>query len=186
MDFGSRRFVRLFASPGGVCEKIDGLGCTPDACDAAFRQTSGFMRSTPFEATSNRRMFVLSADLMGEGGHIAEPWRSVGKAHTFTLEQHLKFMMKQKGHADVLVAFDGRMRDARRCIAGGFADRQHLADAFIVYNGTCNRGSSAKDSLLLGDNTHSLETICIAFPMDRTWLITKDPFSKHARRRVEG
>ena len=101
-------------------------------------------------------MFVVSADLLGEGGNIAEPWSSVGKANISTLEQHLKFMMKQNDHADVLVAFDGRMRDARRCIDGGFEKRTHVADAFIMYNGTCNRGSSAEDSLLLGDNTHSL------------------------------
>ena len=119
---------------------------------------------------------MTSADLL-TGDNTREPWSGLGKANIIALEQNLAFMLKQNGPADVLIAIDGRMRDARRCIEDKFADRSHVAEGFITYSGRCSRGVTTKNVLW---SNQKVESIYAAFPVNRTRLPTKEreAFSK--------
>ena len=164
---GSRKFVKLFAGSSGSSQ--NGLGSSCVACEAAFAK-SGPVRSFVGDPKNNRRLFVTAADLCTGDNH-SEPWKVLGKAHVQALQEHLQFMNKQNGPADLLMALDGRMRDARRCIEDNFEDRRHLAEGSITYHGTCARGTAPYKVLW---NSAKLETILAAFPMNRSHLPTKE------------
>ena len=128
------------------------------------------MRNFKGDAKSSRRLFVVAADL-SDGDNNTEPWCQVSRSNTAVLEQQINFMLKQSGHADLLIAFDGRMRDARRCIEDKFVDRQHVAEGMITYSGKCKHAPVSKKIVW---QIVRVETAIIAFPMNRTRLPTKD------------
>jgi hypothetical protein len=164
---GSRKFVKLYSGSGGASGVLGPSSCA--ACEAVFSKC-GPVRSFAGDPKTSRRLFVTAADLCTGDNH-PEPWKTIGKANLKVFEEHLQFLDRQKGVADLLMATDGRMRDARRCIEDVWKDRQHLAEGTITYHGTCVRGSAPKKILW---NSAKVETIYAAFPMNRTQLPTKE------------
>jgi len=90
---------------------------TADGLQALFNK-AGAAKGFVGAVNEQHRLFVLSADLVTETG--AAPWCMASQPGA-VFEEMLKFAKAQTGPVDIIVAFDGRMRDGRQASEGAVA-----------------------------------------------------------------
>ena len=109
-------------------------------------------------------VFVMSADLQCQG-KSKTPWLDNSAPDEKVFEAMLEFLAGDaRGPSDVIVAWDGGMRSARRSLEDGLAHLPATAEVFIVYKNAWN--SWIKRKAFLGSDTREVGYITV--PQNRT------------------
>ena len=126
---------------------------------AALTKLPAFSRYESQPGKSHR-IFVVSADLQSQG-KSKTPWLDGSVPEEKVFEEMLKFLQSDaRGPGDVIVAWDGGMRAARRKLEDELADMTGTSEVFIVYKSAWNHWIKRKHFL----NSDTREVGYISLP----------------------
>ena len=83
---------------------------------------------------------MFSADLLAKSA--VTPWRTlcddaaIDPPHADAI---IEFMLSQQGKFDILIFCDGRSRKARRKIEDAIANRKHVVESWVIYDGESSK-----------------------------------------------
>ena len=96
--------------------------------------TSNGPRGDQSSIGGKNRCFVLSCDLMVQKG--TEPWLTPSVPDQAKLDAAMKFILSKKSKNDIVLAFDGTMRECRRALDDEFIGSEEL---FVMYDKAPNQ-----------------------------------------------
>ena len=153
-------------------KKLVNLVCVPDkkmtTLEAAWSRQSSGVRAFKGQLNESHRGFVVSADLLTEASK--DPWRNIGDAADKDFGDILKFISKQRGDADVAIAFDGLSRQARRAIEDSVGALPAASEVSLTFMKAPNSWCLRRN--FFGSKT--LEVGHIAMPSNKTRFTVKD------------
>ena len=123
-----------------------------------------------FSGTLNEahRAFVVSADLLCETTN--EPWRQMSNPVEKDFGDILKFISGQRGSTDVIMAFDGLSRTARRAMDTAVGDMPGAAEVSLTFTKAPNSWCMRKNFF----SSKNMEIGYIAMPTNRTKISVKE------------